>query len=99
MVCVGSAGSSLAAELHERNKSLNIALLPAENSEPYSTSVNRASWGATVATLLSLQLGWGLWLMPHDFARWDSVEGATQTDCWLLVEREGRGQDTPLHAG
>ncbi len=30
---------------------------------------SRASWPVTVAMLLSLQLGWGLWLMPADFAR------------------------------
>lgn len=29
----------------------------------------RASWAVTVAMLLSLQLGWGLWLTPADFAR------------------------------
>jgi len=66
---VGAAGQSSAAQLHERQKTLNLSLLPAEHSEPYSSSVHRASWGATVATLLSLQLGWGMWLMPHDFAR------------------------------
>lgn len=65
-----TAGSAFSLEqLRSRQKSLNLSLLPAENSEPYSTSSHRASWGATVATLLSLQLGWGLWLMPHDFAR------------------------------
>lgn len=26
-------------------------------------------WAMTVATLLSLQLGWGLWLMPSVYAR------------------------------
>ena len=54
---------------HDGHKSLNMALLPDDNSEPSSSSPTRATWGATVATLLSLQLGWGLWLMPHDFAR------------------------------
>ena len=29
----------------------------------------RAPWAVTVATLLSLSLGWGLWLMPQGFAR------------------------------
>ena len=28
----------------------------------------RATFGQTVLTLLSLQLGWGLWLLPHSFA-------------------------------
>lgn len=29
----------------------------------------RAPWAVTAATLLSLSLGWGLWLMPQGFAR------------------------------
>lgn len=65
----GPGGFSSAEHLRERQKTLDLSLLPAETSEPYSTSTHRASWEATVATLLSLQLGWGLWLMPHDFAR------------------------------
>jgi len=30
----------------------------------------RASWSVTLVMLLSLQLGWGLWLMPADYARY-----------------------------
>jgi len=39
----------------------------------------RAPWAATVAALLSLSLGWGLWLMPADFARlgWLPAVGVT----------------------
>lgn len=39
----------------------------------------RAPWAATVAALLSLSLGWGLWLMPADFARlgWLPAIGVT----------------------
>ena len=26
-------------------------------------------WGLTIITVLAMQLGWGLWLIPYDFAR------------------------------
>lgn len=40
--------------------------------EPLLAPAKRAgkgSWAITIATLLSLQLGWGLWLTPSDYAR------------------------------
>lgn len=46
---------------------VNEAEVPLLGLEDKRTS--RASWSVTVAMLLSLQLGWGLWLMPADFAR------------------------------
>jgi hypothetical protein len=32
-------------------------------------SSKKCTWQQTTAALLSLQLGWGLWLFPSDFAR------------------------------
>ena len=50
----------------------NISRPQEETSEPLLATSKRsgkASWAVTIATLLSLQLGWGLWLMPSDYAR------------------------------
>ena len=43
------------------------ALLGTPNSS-ISPHKKSSAW-QTTATLLSLQLGWGLWLLPSDFAR------------------------------
>jgi hypothetical protein len=46
-----------------------------DNISPYTESVpvpvisHRCSWQQTTAALLSLQLGWGLWLFPSSYAR------------------------------
>jgi hypothetical protein len=53
-------------------------------------------WGMTVATLLSLQLGWGLWLMPAVYARcaaWRKDIDSSSPD-WVVgggkeIESEG----------
>jgi vesicular inhibitory amino acid transporter len=34
-----------------------------------SSDKERAPWPVTLGTLLALQLGWGLWLMPAVYAR------------------------------
>ncbi len=36
---------------------------------PLMCSTERAPWPATLATLMALQLGWGLWLMPAVYAK------------------------------
>ena len=64
-------GSSYAGdEAHaESAQELAVPLLEAEAEK----GDRRASWPVTVVTLLSLQLGWGLWLLPADYARWAVV--------------------------
>ncbi len=67
--------------------SLAAPLLPAGARDPSDRAGagagggddKRAPWAATVAALLSLSLGWGLWLMPADFARlgWLPAVGVT----------------------
>ena len=34
-----------------------------------ASSAEKASWPVTLATLMALQLGWGLWLMPAVYAK------------------------------
>ena len=40
-----------------------------ESGALMSSSAERASWPVTLATLMALQLGWGLWLMPAVYAK------------------------------
>lgn len=43
-----------------------------DEEEAYVRSVThhkRSTWAQTTTALLSLQLGWGLWLFPSGFAR------------------------------
>lgn len=40
-------------------------------SSSASADKERAPWPVTLGTLLALQLGWGLWLMPNVYARYD----------------------------
>ena len=50
----------------------NISRPQEELVEPLLAPEKRSgkgSWAITIATLLSLQLGWGLWLTPSDYAR------------------------------
>ncbi|CAL5220298.1 g2283 [Coccomyxa viridis] len=50
----------------------NISAPQEELVEPLLAPDKRSrkgSWAITIATLLSLQLGWGLWLTPSDYAR------------------------------
>lgn len=37
-----------------------------------SADKERAPWPVTLGTLLALQLGWGLWLMPNVYARYEA---------------------------
>ena len=64
----------------------NISRPQEEPSEPLLAASKRsgkASWAVTIATLLSLQLGWGLWLMPSDYARCSSLLAAvSQCSIW-----------------
>ena len=62
----------------------NISRPQEEASEPLLATSKRsgkASWAVTIATLLSLQLGWGLWLMPSDYARCSSLLAAVSQCC------------------
>jgi hypothetical protein len=34
-----------------------------------ASGAERAPWPVTLATLMALQLGWGLWLMPAVYAK------------------------------
>lgn len=41
----------------------------ADEVASFATDKERAPWPVTLGTLLALQLGWGLWLMPAVYAR------------------------------
>ena len=40
----------------------------------------RAPWPVTLGTLLALQLGWGLWLMPAVYARWGCMHAHSEQE-------------------
>ena len=53
-------------------------------AESLSVSVRRCSTLQTTAALLTLQLGWGLWLLPCDFARLGWVFGIGELVAWRV---------------
>ncbi|MEW5297296.1 MAG: hypothetical protein WDW36_000513 [Sanguina aurantia] len=64
-------------------RTLEEPLLAAHNGEGSAAALcpgqghsgHRSHWLQTVCTLLTLQLGWGLWLLPADFAHLGWVTG------------------------
>ena len=53
----GAAAASLPESIEDTNEELAIPLLDPDQEK----GKGNASWPITIVTLLSLQLGWGLW--------------------------------------
>lgn len=54
--------------------------------------VRRCSWQQTTAALLSLQLGWGLWLFPSSYARLGESTGQQQQQQNMLDQQQSQQQ-------
>lgn len=67
-------GGEVAGDV-EACDSLEVPLLSESGEGQMCTSHGKQHWLQTTVTLLALQLGWGLWLMPYDFARLGWIPG------------------------
>ena len=56
----------------------------------------KCTWQQTTAALLSLQLGWGLWLFPSDFARLGWIPALGKQHLQILSNHPCKGPCTQL---
>ena len=73
------------------SKDINVEDLGTPLLQPALTShqapAPKSHWLQTTAALLTLQLGWGLWLLPADFSNlgWAPATGEYMAVCRLLL--------------